>query len=403
MAAADFETLNASRTEAVRGLRGGLADHLVIDLVQVDIAETSPDILTGAAARGLGVNASASAHARALSAGALFPPRPGDEDTDALPGIAESAAEFGRHQHAMRGRFLSQVAMTVDYELFGPPQAIPGLQARLQETQTDPTLTAAFVSAVVASLAAEGLSVSLLVFVREIMVLATTPAPPTTTTTTTLEDFFAVAEELVQEKVEEQLQAIASGARIFFAGLGVMSVLVLAFYGGFRWRAIWKSAPISPTERESTAWADNGTPAETQTQDQEENALMLANQRLQSQIDRVEAWRGEQEERQRRAEEAAKARCEQLLDANRALSEEVRSLRESTAASPDLTTNPSPEPPADLPSGVFPASPGAGNFATLALQKSLLKRELTKAFGKERAAAIRQRSEAVAELYFGDV
>jgi hypothetical protein len=131
-----------------------------------------------------------------------------------------------------------------------------------------------------------------------------------------------------------------------------------------------------------------------------ENALMLANQRLQVQIDRAEAWAAAQEERQRQAEEAAKARCEQLLLENQALSEEVRSLRESVSGSPDLTET--PEPPVGLPSGVLPGSPGAGNFLDAMSRQVALKKGLTKAFGKERAEMIRARSEAVADLYFGD-
>merc|ERR550537_1737084 len=101
----------------------------------------------------------------------------------------------------------------------------------------------------------------------------------------------------------------------------------MTFYGGFRWRAIWKSALISPAERESTAWADNS--AGTQTHAEEENQLLSANQRLMQQIERAESWLEEQEERQKRREEAAKQRCEQLLDENRALSDEVKSLRDS--------------------------------------------------------------------------
>jgi hypothetical protein len=185
-----------------------------------------------------------------------------------------------------------------------------------------------------------------------------------------------------------------------------LSVLAIAFYTGFRWRAVWKSAPIVPRDRESNAWVENSpASAEPEAKDEHEaNALLVANERLKAQIERAEAWRDEQEERQRRAEQAAKARCDQLLEENRALSDEVRSLRDSTTApSPDLT-NPgqSPEPPVDLPSGVLPGSPGSGNFLDARAKQVALKRNLTRAFGKEKAALLRQRSEAVAEMFFSD-
>merc|ERR1711924_488185 len=159
-------------------------------------------------------------------------------------------------------------------------------------------------------------------------------------------------------------------------------------------------APISPAERESNAWVEkDGSNAEEDNaapQQSEENALMLANQRLLAQIERAEAWRDAQEERQRRSEEAAKARCEQLLEENRALSDEVRSMRDSTTASPDFST---PEPPVDLPSGVLPGSPGSVNFLAAKTKQMALKRNLTQAFGKEKAALIRAKSEAVAEMF----
>jgi cell division protein FtsB len=116
------------------------------------------------------------------------------------------------------------------------------------------------------------------------------------------------------------------------------------------------------------------------------------------QIERAESWLEEQEERQKRREEAAKQRCEQLLDENRALSDEVKSLRDSTAGSPDLNTS---EPPFGLPSGILPG--GAGDFLAVKAKQAALNRKLTTAFGKEKAQMLRARSEAVAELYFGDV
>lgn len=463
MSAADFGQLNASRPEAVRGLRGGLADHLGIDRVQVEIAETSPDILTGAGQRTLfSANATwlddfsefagfpepvfstaAPPNAPALRGRAGRRGRgveildfldegptnarpPAASQGPSADGLEDSESSLATrvYEDAKQGRMLSQGAMTVDYELFGFPQSVPAMQQKLEETRTDAGTAAELGEKIQSALASEGLSVSLMVFVRDVTVTATTTAPPTTTTTTTTEFFLTLMANYQQARAQKQLEAIASGAAVVFLGLGGLSGLVLSFYGGVRYRALWKSAPINPADRESTAWVDVADPrkgnsqAGAQTEEpslllQEENALQVMNQRLLAQIERAEAWREEQEARQRQAEMdwiAAKNRCDELAEENRALSEEMRSLRESTAGSPDLpaTAGQSPEPPAAFPSGsILPGSPGAGNTAAASFlaashKQAGLKRQLTKAFGHERAAMIRARSEAAAEMYFGD-
>jgi hypothetical protein len=393
MSAGDFDVLNGSRTEAVRGLRGGLAHHLGIERVQVEIGETSPDILTGLGESGSGANAS-------LLEGADVPaPRELAND-----GIADDYAERHRRQDALRGRSLSQGPLIVDYELSAFPQSIPALLEKLENSRADAIQTAALAAAIVAALGLEGLSVSVFVVIKDVVVTATTAAPPATTTTTTTVDFLEFVENSARAHAREQLEAVAGAARVFFAGLGGFSVLAMAFFIGLRWRSIWKSAPIVPNERESTAWVDDSQEkADALQKEQEENVLMTANQRLQSQIERMDIWRTEADERQRRSEVAAKARCDALLEENRALSDEVRSLRESTTGSPDMET---PEPPVDLPS--ISVEELSRNFLAARSKQALVKspafkKQLTKAFGKEKAAMIRARSEAVAEIYFSDV